>query len=88
MLKLITRIILVVAVLALGIYTAIWLAAQKQAPLEKETGERPLSVEAVPAAYAEFLPRVEGYGTARSARRVLISPEITGKVAFALFRVS
>jgi len=81
--KLVARFLLVVIVISGGVLGMIQLEKMKTPPAKKVVKEIPLVVEGVRAVYDEFTITVDGYGTVRSAKRVLISPEVGGKVVYA-----
>ncbi len=82
MARIIVRLLIVAVVLATGAFCAFKLAAMKEAPPEKETHETPLTVKGVRAEYGNYTVIVHGYGTARCARRVPLSPETGGEVVY------
>lgn len=82
MLKFFVRLVLVAAILTAGYYVGDTLAKMKKPPALEKAAEIPLSVECMRVAFDDYTPKVDGYGTVRSARRVLISPEVGGTAVY------
>lgn len=82
MAKFFIRSFLVTAVLVMGVFLSMKLAALKQPPQEVEAKELPLAVEGVAVRHGDHVVTVSGYGTVRSAERTDISPEVGGRVVF------
>jgi multidrug efflux pump subunit AcrA (membrane-fusion protein) len=82
MAKFFIRLFLVAAVLILGGFVSMKLAALKQPPQEVEAKELPLAVEGLVIKHGDHVVTVSGYGTVRSAERTSISPEVGGRVVY------
>jgi len=74
------RILLCVAVLAVGVAAMVALAGMKQPPAEIEAQERPIRVTVLEAAFEKVPVVITGYGEIRPLDVVAIAPEVAGRI--------
>jgi len=72
--------LLPVGILIMGIFLFMGLISQKKAPQQKAVVENIPQVEVVKLQPKEISLDIEGYGTVRSQREVVLMPEISGQV--------
>lgn len=78
--QILRRLLICIAVLALGIAAMLAFAGMKKAPAEVRTTERPIRVTAVKAASERVPVVITGYGEVRSLDVVAIAPEVAGRI--------
>jgi multidrug efflux system membrane fusion protein len=79
---LITRILISLAILVLGVIAFFILAGMKEAPAETPIVESALQVEVVPAVAESLRIPITGLGEVRSLNEVAMSPETAGAIVY------
>jgi membrane fusion protein, multidrug efflux system len=74
------RILLVVVLIVLGIFSYSFIADMQRPPAESDAAEIPLPVTGIRLSCEDIRVTLNGYGTARARTRVEVSPEVSGQV--------